>query len=117
MTGLGRELSAALRWWRRPRAEHGPGKVVLDLALAIAARGDTGSGVQALLHHVSDLKLEYSVGIHARQRCWAPWPRCPAAPGGKRSTSTATQQDGASVAKITCYLPNAHIGSRPACGS
>jgi hypothetical protein len=33
--GLDRQLSVALRRWRRPRAEHDPGKVVLDVAIAL----------------------------------------------------------------------------------
>ncbi|MEU5734746.1 hypothetical protein ABZ797_38545 [Streptomyces antimycoticus] len=33
------QISAALAPWRRPRAVHDPGKVVLDLALAVAMAG------------------------------------------------------------------------------
>ena len=40
VTGLSRGLSVGLRPWRRPRAEHDPGKIVLDVALAIALGGD-----------------------------------------------------------------------------
>jgi hypothetical protein len=39
-TGLGRETSAALAAWRRPRAEHDPGNILLDVALAVALGGD-----------------------------------------------------------------------------
>lgn len=39
-TGLDRALSAELAGFRRPRAEHDPGKVVLDLAVMLAAGGD-----------------------------------------------------------------------------
>ena len=38
--GLDRELSAALRPWMRPLAVHDPGKVLLDLAIAVAIGGD-----------------------------------------------------------------------------
>ena len=38
--GLDRELSAALRPWMRPLAVHNPGKVLLDLAIAVAIGGD-----------------------------------------------------------------------------
>src|SRR6478672_12163871 len=38
--GLDRELSAALRPWMRPLAVHDPGKVLLDLAMAVAIGGD-----------------------------------------------------------------------------
>jgi hypothetical protein len=39
-TGLDAEVTAALAPWRRPLAVHEPGKVVLDLALALAVGGD-----------------------------------------------------------------------------
>jgi hypothetical protein len=38
--GLDRALTEALMPWRSPRARHDPGKVVLDLAVAIALGGD-----------------------------------------------------------------------------
>ena len=38
--GLDRALTAALAPWRRPMARHDPGKVVLDLAVALALGGD-----------------------------------------------------------------------------
>jgi hypothetical protein len=38
--GLDRELSAALRPWRRPLAVHDPGKILLDLAISVAIGGD-----------------------------------------------------------------------------
>lgn len=40
VSGLGRALSHELGAWRAPRAMHDPGKVVLDLAVAIALGGD-----------------------------------------------------------------------------
>ena len=39
-TGLARGLRTELAPWRLARAEHDPGKVVLDLAVAIALGGD-----------------------------------------------------------------------------
>ena len=39
VTGLGRGLSQALERWRAPRAVHDPGKVVADLAAAVALGG------------------------------------------------------------------------------
>ena len=47
--GLDRALSVALRRWRRPRAGHDPGKVVLDVALAIALGGDCLASFNAIL--------------------------------------------------------------------
>jgi hypothetical protein len=40
VSGLADELCAGLSRWRKPTAVHDPGKVVLDLVLAIAAGGD-----------------------------------------------------------------------------
>ncbi len=42
------QISAALAPWRRPRAVHDPGKVVLDLALAVAMGGDCPADVGML---------------------------------------------------------------------
>jgi hypothetical protein len=47
-TGLDAALSAALLPWRKPRAVHDPGKVLLDLALAVAMAGDCLSDVAVL---------------------------------------------------------------------
>lgn len=38
--GLDAALSAALAPWRKPRAVHDPGKILLDLALATTLGGD-----------------------------------------------------------------------------
>src|SRR3954447_11694496 len=40
LCGLGRSLSAALSPWRSPRSAHDPGKVLLDVATAVALGGD-----------------------------------------------------------------------------
>jgi len=40
VTGLDRELSAALSPWRKPLATHDPGKVLCDLAIALVLGGD-----------------------------------------------------------------------------
>ncbi|WP_331732232.1 IS1380 family transposase (plasmid) [Streptomyces avidinii] len=39
-TGLDQAISAALTPWRKPRAVHDPGKILLDIALAVAIGGD-----------------------------------------------------------------------------
>ncbi|MET8410238.1 IS1380 family transposase [Streptomyces sp. NPDC005195] len=39
-TGLDQTISAALTPWRKPRAVHDPGKILLDVAMAIALGGD-----------------------------------------------------------------------------
>ncbi len=47
-TGLDQAVSAALAPWRRPRAIHDPGKVLLDVALAVALGGDCLADVAML---------------------------------------------------------------------
>ena len=44
-SGLARELSSRLGPWRLPFAVHDPGKVVLDLAVAVALGGDAACDV------------------------------------------------------------------------
>ena len=46
--GLDRALSAALVPWRKPRAVHDPGKILLDVALAVAVGGDCLADVAML---------------------------------------------------------------------
>ena len=40
VTGLDRGLEAALERWRPGRAVHSPGKIIADLAVAVALGGD-----------------------------------------------------------------------------
>jgi hypothetical protein len=47
-TGLDRGLTAALERWRAPRAAHDPGKIIADLAVAVAAGGDCLADVAML---------------------------------------------------------------------
>ncbi|WP_406133280.1 IS1380 family transposase [Streptomyces zaomyceticus] len=47
-SGLDTAISAALVPWRRPRAVHDPGKVLLDVALAVALGGDCLADVSML---------------------------------------------------------------------
>ncbi|MBN3930969.1 transposase [Streptomyces verrucosisporus] len=46
--GLDTVISAALTPWRKPRAVHDPGKILLDLALAVALGGDCLADVAML---------------------------------------------------------------------
>jgi len=48
VTGLGRGLSQALGRWRAPRAVHDPGKIVADLAAAVALGGDCLADIAVL---------------------------------------------------------------------
>jgi hypothetical protein len=46
--GLVKGLSTALAPWRKPLATHNPGKIVLDLAIAVAVGGDCAADVSLL---------------------------------------------------------------------
>ena len=48
VTGLGRGLSQGLEQWRAPRAVHDPGKIITDLAAAVALGGDCLADIAAL---------------------------------------------------------------------
>ena len=47
-SGLARELSRRLGPWRLPLATHDPGKIVADLAIAVALGGDAACDVAVL---------------------------------------------------------------------
>ncbi|MDO0934786.1 IS1380 family transposase [Streptomyces sp. DG2A-72] len=47
-TGLDQAISRALAPWRKPRAVHDPGKILLDVALAVALGGDCLADVAML---------------------------------------------------------------------
>ena len=48
VTGLARGLSAGLERWRAPRAVHDPGKIIADLAAALALGGDCLADIAVL---------------------------------------------------------------------
>jgi hypothetical protein len=54
VTGLARGLSAELGRWRAPRAVHDPGKIIADLAAAVALGGDCLADI-AVLREQPDL--------------------------------------------------------------
>jgi hypothetical protein len=47
-SGLSGQLTGLLGRWRRPLATHGPGKIVADLAVAVALGGDAAADVAVL---------------------------------------------------------------------
>ena len=47
-TGLGRGLAAGLSRWRAPRAVHDPGKIIADIAAALALGGDCLADIAVL---------------------------------------------------------------------
>jgi len=117
--GTGEPLAALLRQGRANANDAADQIAVVDAALTqlpeatrgrVLVRGDTASGVKALLHHLTDLSLTYSVGVPAQQPvldALAALPR-----GAWRSAVDAggEPRDGAQVAEITRYLPGSHVG-------
>lgn len=117
--GTGEPLAALLREGRANANDAADQIAVVDAALAqlpadvrhrVLVRGDTASGVKALLHHVSDLGLAYSVGVPAQQPildALAALPRC----AWRSAVDTnGDPRDGAQVAEITRHLPATHVG-------
>ncbi len=105
--GVGRGLSAVLEPWRAPRAVHDPGKIVADLAAALALFGDCLADIAVLRGQpnlagpvasdpvVSRLVSSLAAGgpralaairaarAAARERAWAlAWDAAPGADGG-----------------------------------
>jgi Transposase DDE domain group 1 len=77
LTGLDGGLSAALGCWRAPRAVHDPGKIVADLAVALALGGDCLADVAVLRAQpqlAADapraLKAIRAARAAARERAW-----------------------------------------------
>jgi hypothetical protein len=48
VTGLTRDLTESLARWRAPRAVHDPGKIIADLAAAVALGGDCLADIAVL---------------------------------------------------------------------
>ena len=61
-SGLAGELSRQLECWRRPLAVHDPGKIVLDLATAVALGGDAAADIAVCVRNPG---------------CSVGWPRIP----------------------------------------
>ena len=89
VTGLSRSLSEGLERWRAPRAVHDPGKIITDLAAAVALCGDCLADIAALAGPVASdpvvsrlvrdlaaagpraLKAIRAARAHARELAWA----------------------------------------------
>jgi hypothetical protein len=119
VTGLGRGLSQNLARWRAPRAVHDPGKIVADLAAAVALGGDCLADVAVLREQpelagpvASDpvvsrlvmalaadgpraLKAIRAARAAARERAWAlAGPNAPGADGGLITVDLDTTTSG-----------------------
>lgn len=117
--GTGEPLAALLRQGRANANDAADQIAVLDAALAqlpepvrhrVLVRGDTGSGVQAFLHHDTGLRLEYSVGVYARQPILDALTATPRCAWRSAIDADGDPRQGAQVVEITRYLPDTHVG-------
>src|SRR5262245_1579638 len=88
---------------------------VLDAALAqlpaherthVMVRTDTGGGVKAFLHHITDLGLHYSVGFYALPPVAEALARVPRQAWRAAVDGDGMPRDGAQVSELTGYLPD-----------
>lgn len=95
---------------------------VLDEALAqlpadargrVLVRGDAGSGVKAFLAHVSDLGLEFSVGMNIRGPILEALELLPEQAWRRAVDADGQPRDGAHVAEVTGWLPKTFTGWPP----
>jgi hypothetical protein len=117
--GTGEPLVAMLRPGKASANDAADQTAVLDAALAqlpdevrsrVLVRGDTGSGVQAFVHHVQDLGLEYSVGVYGRQPVLDALDALPRQAWRKAVDADGRPRQGAQVAELTRWLPATFAG-------
>jgi hypothetical protein len=117
--GTGEPLAAMLRPGNANANDAADQIAVLDAALAqlpeparsrVLVRGDTGSGVQAFVHHVQDLGLEYSVGVYGRQPVLDALEALPKQAWKKALDADGQPREGAQVAELTRWLPETFAG-------
>jgi hypothetical protein len=92
---------------------------VLDAALAqlpeaershVLVRTDTGGGVKAFLHHLTDLGLEYSVGFYGVPPIVEALDKVPRQAWRAAVDGDGNPRQGAQVAELTRYLPDTLTG-------
>jgi DDE family transposase len=120
--GTGEPLVAMLRPGRANANTAADQIAVLDGALAqlpdplrsrVLVRGDCGSGVQALLWHITTLGLTYSVGFSARQPVQDALAALPKQAWRAALDSDGDRREGAQVAELTRWMPATLTGWPP----
>ena len=107
-TGLSRALSSVLAPWRRPTISHDPGKVMLDLAVALAIGGDCLADIAVLraqpgvFGSVASDPTGSLPWLRMRRRRYAPWLLPARRPGRWRGRSRVSGHP------ITVSMPNIH---------
>ena len=120
--GTGEPLAGMLRPGKANANDAADQITVLDAALAqlpepvrsrVLVRGDTGAGVQALVHHVHNLGLEYSVGVYGRQPVLDALAVLPKQAWKRALDADGRPREGAQVAELTRWLPETFKGWPP----
>lgn len=92
---------------------------VLDAALAqlpehergqVLVRTDTGGGVKAFLHHITDLGLHYSVGFYGMPPVVEALGKLPRQAWRSAIDGDGNPREGAQVAELTAWLPETLLG-------
>lgn len=117
--GSGETLAGMLRTGSAGANTAGDHIAVLDAALAqlpegersrVLVRTDTGGGVKAFLHHITDLGLEYSVGFYGMPPIVEALGKVPRQAWRTAIDSDGLPREGAQVAELTGYLPTTLTG-------
>lgn len=117
--GTGEPLAAMLRTGRATANNASDHIGVLDAALAqlpeaeranVLVRTDTGGGVKAFLHHITNLGLEYSVGFYAMPPIGEALKQVPRQAWRHAREADGTQREGAQIAELTGWLPPTLLG-------
>ena len=84
----------------------------------VLVRADTGGGVKAFLHHITDLGLRYSVGFYALPPVVEALANVPRQAWRAAIDGDGLAREGAQVAELSDYLPDTlRAAGRRACGS
>lgn len=120
--GTGEPLAALLRPGNA-NANNGADQIaVLDAALAqlpehtrhrVLVRGDAGSGVKAVLAHVHELGLQFTVGMNIKAPIQAAIAALPASAWTQALNADGDPRESAQVAEVTAWLPAAFTGWPP----
>jgi hypothetical protein len=117
--GTGETLAGMLRTGSAGANTAADHIAVLDQALAqlpeverphVLVRTDTGGGVKAFLHHITDLGLEYSVGFYGVPPIAEALGKVPRQAWRAAIDGDGQPRDGAQVAELTRYLPDTITG-------
>lgn len=120
--GTGETLLAQLRAGRASPWDKADHIEALDLALAqlpeaeraqVLVRADSGACSKAFLQHVTDLRLEYSIGFPAHETVKTALDTIPAQAWRAAIEGDGQPREGAQVAELTAWMPTPTRATRP----